>query len=81
METILGALQRQAEEGSCAHAKFLFEFAGIEFGAEKSGAEDSLSAILLQRLEEMQNRWREQQGESQQPEVKAVRRATACKVE
>ncbi len=68
VETILGALQEHAEEGSCSHAKFLFEFAGIEFGAEKSGKEDSLAEILLQRLDEVQREWREQESKSQPAE-------------
>jgi hypothetical protein len=72
--TILDSLREKAEEGSCAHAKFLFEFAGIEPGAEKNAAEDSLSAILLERLDEMQRDWREQHGSDFPPYGEATGR-------
>jgi hypothetical protein len=74
---IINAMRIEAEAGSCVHAKFLFEFAGIEFGAEKSPEEDSLSAVLLERLDEMQRRWREEYG----TEFPPYGEATARKVE
>jgi hypothetical protein len=81
VETILDALRAHAEKGSCAHAKFLFDFAGIEFGVGKGSEDDSLGVILLQRLEEMQRRWREQQRGSQETAASSAGGETAPKVE
>ncbi len=77
VEKILRALQTEAEDGSCAHAKLLFDFAGIKFGAEEAPEEDSLSGILLQRLEEICAG----AASSTAPILASSREATAPKVE
>lgn len=56
MEEIIGALIKKAKDGSSQHAKFLFDFAGVEEGGgeEESspGREaESLAELLLRRLD------------------------------
>jgi hypothetical protein len=47
---IVDTLIRQAKEGSCAHAKFLFEFAGVEV-APGGADEEDLGMMLLKQLQ------------------------------
>jgi len=52
VEAIAAGLILRAEEGSCPHARFLFEFAGLypAVPVEEMPAEDSPLAELMERL-------------------------------
>ena len=52
VEAIAAGLILRAEEGSCPHARFLFEFAGLypAVPVEETTAEDGPLAELMERL-------------------------------
>jgi hypothetical protein len=55
MGEIVGGLLEKAKDGSCQHAKFLFDFAGVEAGGAEASApgrkDESLAALLLSGLD------------------------------
>ena len=67
MGEIVGGLLEKAKDGSCQHAKFLFDFAGVEAGgAEASSparADESLAALLLSGLDAPDAGFPPQQGQ------------------